>query len=207
MELKARFLDINRKRLVVSNRRSRKPGFLRWNLSSLIKILQTQLPALGRTKQWSERSCLMKFPSDPVCLSFLLRCWCIWWEHQQVGGKNLTGSCIKLWRFSRTWLICLEEMNPWQGLHHWAALNDAQDEILAPVELMEVLPLISVRPGFHPGKGGKSTCMLSETKWLIKYIWCTVLLSIIDKTVSFKYKLWVSLTTKFKHVLLQDLKG
>lgn len=98
-------------------------------------------------------------------------------------------------------------MNPWQGLYHWAALNDAQDEILAPVELMEVLPLISVRPGFHPGKGGKSTCMLSETKWLIKYIWCTVLLSIIDKTVSFKYKLWVSLTTKFKHVLLQDLKG
>lgn len=98
-------------------------------------------------------------------------------------------------------------MKSWQDLHHWGVLSDTQGEILAPVKPMEVLLLISVQPGFHPGKGVKSTCMLSETEWLIKYIWCAVLLSIIDKIVPFKYKLWGSLTAKFKHVLLQDCKA
>jgi len=49
--------------------------------------------------------------------------------------------------------------------------------------------------------------VLSEKEWLIKYIWCTALLSIIDKMVPFKYKLWESLTAKFKHILLQALKA
>lgn len=124
------------------------------------------------------------------------------------NGEKMPVSCIKSWSSSRTpWLIWLEEMNPWQDLHHWGVLNDTQGEILAPVKLMEVLLLLSVRPGFHPGKGVKSTCMLSETEWLIKYIWCTALLSIIDKRVPFKYKLWVSLTAKFKRVPLQALKA
>lgn len=114
-------------------------------------------------------------------------------------GEKMPVSCMKLWSSSRTlWLIGLQEMNPWQDFHHWGVLNDTQGEILAPVKLMEVLLLISVKPGFHPGKGVKSTCMLSKTEWLIKYIWCTALLSIIDKIAPFKYKLWVSLTAKFK---------
>lgn len=71
---------------------------------------------------------------------------------------------------------------------------------------MEVLLLISAGPGFHPGKGVKSTGMLSETEGLIKYSWCTALLSIIDKIEPFKYRLRVNLTTKFKHALLQALK-
>lgn len=104
-------------------------------------------------------------------------------------------------------LIWLEEMNPRWHLHHWGVLNDRQGEILAPVKLMEVLLLIPVRPGFHPARGVKSTRMPSETERLIKYIWSTALLSIIDKIVPFKYKLWVSVAAKFKHGLLQALKA
>lgn len=114
------------------------------------KDITDMAACIGKDQTMVRRSCLMEFPSDAVSLSLLLKCWCIWWEHQQVGGK-MTVSCIKLWSFSRTWLICLEEMNPWQGFHHWAVLNNTQDEILAPVKLVEDLPLISVRPGFHPG--------------------------------------------------------
>lgn len=35
-------------------------------------------------------------------------------------------------------------------------------EILPPLKLMEGLLLVSVRPGFHPGRGVKSTSMLPE---------------------------------------------
>lgn len=207
MQLKTRFLDINRIRLVVSNRRSRKPGFFEMDLVKSNKAITDMAACIGKDQTMVQEI----LPNEALLRSSLFAISAQMLMYLRgapaSGGKNLTVSCIELWSFSRTWLICLEEMNPWQGLHHWAVLNDAQNEILAPVKLMELLPLISVRLGFHPGKGVKSTCMLSETEQLIKYIWCTVLLSIIDKAVSFKYKLRVSLTAKFKHVLLQNLKG
>lgn len=142
MQLKTRFLHINRIRLVVSNRRSGKPGVFEVELVKSSKDITDMAACIGKDQTMVQEI----LPSEVPLISsvFVISAQMLMYLRgaPASGGKHLTASGIKLWSFSRTWLICLEEMNPRQGLHHRAVLNDTQDEILASVKLMEVLPLI-----------------------------------------------------------------